>query len=125
MNQKLSPSDFGILMSLVSLITLVTSPAGAVMPTIVQFAASFYAKNEIEKVKGLFLRMVKLSAGIGVGIVIILLLFSHSVSRFFQIKNTNLLIISGITIFFGYLVIINSSFLQARLEFKLIYSMER
>lgn len=120
MNQKLSPSDFGILLSLVSLITLTTSPAGAVMPTIVQFAASFYAKNELEKVKGLFLRMIRLSAGIGISILVILLFFSEQVSRFFQIENSNLLVISGFTILFGYLVIICSSFLQAKLEFKRI-----
>ena len=120
MTRYLSVSDYGILASLVSVITLFTIPAMAVTPTVVRFGASYFANNELDKVRGLFYKIFALSAGIGILILICFILFHQAIGDFFNIHDTNFVILAGVTIAISYIGIVNNSLLQAKLKFMFI-----
>jgi len=57
MSRNVTVEGFGILASTFSLIALIGIPAGAIIPTIVNFAGSHFAKDDYGSVKALFLRL--------------------------------------------------------------------
>ncbi len=118
MTRNLSIEEYGIFASLVSFITLATLPAGAIVPTVVRFAASYFAQNELAKVRGLFLHVGKIAVLSGLSIFIILMLFLEQVANFFQIDNKYLIVIAGVCIFTGFLNVVNTALLQAKLAFR-------
>lgn len=120
MSRNLSVSDYGILASLISLLTLATLPAGSIIPTIINFAASYFAKGQLDMVRGLFFKITKLSLSVGIPIFIIFLLFPQRIGQFFNIPSGHLIIIVGFIIFIGFVGVTNSALLQAKLAFNFI-----
>lgn len=120
MTRNLSVADYGILASMISLITLFSIPAGSMTPTIVRFGASYFANNQLDQVRGLFLKIVRFTALVGFGILLIFIFFSKSIGDFFRIDNPFLIILAGVIIFFSYIGTINSGLLQAKLLFTFI-----
>lgn len=120
MVRNLPPADYGELTSLVSLVALSTMPAASLMPMLVNFAAKFYAKNEMSQIRGLFFRVTKVSSTVGVILFIFFVVFSPWIGSFLQIKNTSLIIITGFIALFGYIGVTNSAILQAKLAFTFI-----
>lgn len=118
MVRNLSVSDYGTLASLVSLITLATLPAGAAMPSIVKFAGTYFAKGDLDKAKGLFLKILKINFGSGLIIFLGIMFFSARLGNFFLIKDQFLLLVSGLSIIVGFSGAVNTGFLQAKLQFK-------
>ena len=120
MSRNLSVSDYGILASLMSLLTLATLPAGSIIPTIINFAASYFAKGELNLVRGLFFKVTKLSFLAGFCIFLVFFLFVESISQFFNISSESLIILLGFVIFLSYAGVINGALLQAKLAFGFI-----
>lgn len=123
MTRNLSISDYGILASLISIIALSSLPAGSFLPMVVNFAGSYFAKNEYYMVRSLFFRVIKFSGLFGIIMLLIFIIFSKKIGEFFNINNTSLIIISSFIVFLGYVNIINSALLQAKLAFKFITSL--
>lgn len=117
MSRNLSVADYGTLTSLVSLITLATMPAGAILPTIVHFSAKYFAHNDEAMAYGLFYKVGKLALGIGLLFLLIFIFGSTHIASFFKITDSSLLILPGLVVFCSYLAIMNSGFLQAKLAF--------
>lgn len=120
MTRNLSVSDYGILASIVSLITLSTLPAGAVVPMVINFAASYFAKGEFGKVSDLFFKVVKFLFFLGAIAFAIFLIFRKDIGHFFNIYNESLIVLTGIIVLTSFTGIVNSALLQARLSFKFI-----
>src|SRR3990167_11221210 len=59
MGRNLTVEGFGILASTFSLISLIAIPAGSIIPTIVSFAGSHFAKEDYGSVKAFFLKNIK------------------------------------------------------------------
>jgi len=116
-SRNLSVADYGVLASLVSLFVLASMPAGSVMPTVVKFAAEYYASNEIGKIKGLYIKVGKLMLIMGAFFFIIFAVFNKEVAGFFHISDPNLVIIAGLIVLVSYLGSLNVAFLQGRLLF--------
>jgi O-antigen/teichoic acid export membrane protein len=112
--------DYGILASLISLITLPTLAAGAIIPTVVNFAGSFFAKNKIGEASGLFFKISKYFIILGGVFVLLFIIFSQNLSKFLHIPNTTYIVIAGFCVFFGFIGAVNTAFLQAQLAFKSI-----
>ncbi len=117
MSKTLIPRDYGTLISLVSIITLVTFPAGAVTPTIVRFAGVYFANKDYDNLRGLFWKLTKAYSFIGLTLLFIFLLFTNQIGEFFHIQNIALIRFSAFMILIGYIGVANSAFLQARLDF--------
>lgn len=118
MSRNLSVVDYGVLARLTSFFMLAALPATAVLPTILHFASTYFAKNEYMMVRGLFLKLAKILLLVGFGITAIVLLFQQHISNFFHITNTFLLIVACIVVLVGFLSTINTGLLQAKLAFR-------
>lgn len=118
MTRYLSVSDYGILLSIVSLFTLATIPAGAVNPMVINFAGFYIAKNEMGKLRDLFFKILKFMSFIGFVIFAFFLIFSNSIGSFFRINSQLLIIFTGFMVFVTFVGIVNNALLQAKLLFK-------
>ena len=120
MSRNLRVEDYGILTSLISLIGLVVTPVGAIIPTVVNFAGSRFAKEEYEQVRVFFLKIIKPLILAGFILLFCFIVFTKTIGDFFHIKDQSLIVITGLIVFLGYIGIVNSGLLQAKLAFKFI-----
>lgn len=120
MSRNLLPADYGTLVSLISLMTLSTLPASAVIPTIVNFGASYFAKKDFSMTRGLFLKVTKPFLIFGVFAFAIFFIFTKTISQFLNIQNESLLILTGLSVLLSFVSIANIPLLQAKLEFTFI-----
>ena len=120
MSRNLSFTDYGILVSIFSLTTLIALPVGAVIPTLVYFFASFFAKEDYGMVRGLYIRVTKYSFFVGFIIFLLFFVFRSAISGFFQIENTVFLILAGFGILISFLGVANQPLLQAKLSFSFL-----
>ncbi len=117
MLNHLTRADYGTLASLVSIITLFALAIDSFTPTIVHFAATYFAKKEYDMVRGLFNTFTKGTSLLGIVIFFIFLLFSKQISYFFHIQEYSLIILTGIIVMFNIIFVVNRSMLQAQLAF--------
>ena len=120
MSRNLRVEDYGILTSIISLIGLVVTPVAAIIPTVVNFAGSRFAKEEYEQVRLFFLKIIKPLILVGFILLFCFIVFTKTIGDFFHIKDQSLIIITGFIVFLGYIGIVNSGLLQAKLAFKFI-----
>ena len=120
MTRNLTVADYGILASLISLISLLGLPASAVVPTVTQFGASYFAKEELHMVRGLFFKVSIPLFFVSFLSFLFLLFFQKEVGLFFHIHDTTLIILVGIIIVLGFLSVINTALLQGKLAFSFI-----
>jgi O-antigen/teichoic acid export membrane protein len=120
MSRNLSVADYGVLASLVSLVVLAGMPAGAVLPTVVKFAAEYFAKNEIGKIKGLYFKVGKIMLVLGAVFFIIFSIFAREIAGFFHINNPELVTIAGLVVMISFVGTVNGAFLQGKLLFGFI-----
>jgi len=120
MSRNLAVEDYGILASVISLIGLVTTPVGAVIPTVINFAGSRFAKEEYEEIRIFFLKIIKPLILIGFIFLFSFIIFTKSIGDFFHIKDQSLVVTAGFIVFVVYVGVINGGLLQAKLAFKFI-----
>lgn len=120
MGRNLAVEDYGILASVIALLALMTTPVGAVIPTVVNFAGSRFAKGEYGEVRIFFLKIIKPLIFIGFIFLFCFLIFTERIGDFFHIKDQSLIVIAGFIVFVGYVGVINGGLLQAKLAFKFI-----
>lgn len=118
MTRNLTVADYGILASLMSLITLTTIPAGALFPTVVKFAASYFAKNELDMVRGLFFKVSKLTIPLGLMALVIFIIFNQQISQFFRIRDSMWILLVGAIVAISFISVPNQPILQAKLAFR-------
>lgn len=117
MFQTLTPADNGVLATIVSFILLFTLIADSLMPTVVHFAASYFAKNEIDKIRGLFWKFLKIFFIIGAILILVFLVTSPAVAGFFKIDNKWLVILAACIVFVNMMANLNRAIIQAKLLF--------
>lgn len=120
MARNLSVSDYGILASMMALMALSTIPAGAILPTVVRFGASYFAKGDLAGVRGLFFKVTKPYSLIA-GLIFCALFLSRSlIGQFFHIQDQSLILIVGLMVSIGYAGVVLQPLLQAKLAFRMI-----
>ncbi len=113
----ITPAEYGIFASMVSLITLLSVPNQFLTTTITQFATSFYAKHELDKVKALY-KMLYVMLTIVSGVILFcFFLFLHQLQNFLHVTSSFAFIITGVIIGLSYLSIVNAAYLQSLLRF--------
>lgn len=120
MSRNLTVEGFGILASTFSLIGLIGIPAGSIVPTIVNFAGSHFAKDDYGSVKTLFLKIIKPLSVISIFMLFSFVIFANQIGGFFKITDRSIVVIIGISVALAYIVIVSSGLLQAKLAFKFI-----
>ncbi|RJQ25248.1 hypothetical protein C4577_06115, partial [Candidatus Parcubacteria bacterium] len=120
MTRNLSVADYGALAGLLSLTTVFGLIGGAFAPTIVTFAGGYFAKKEYDKAKSLFYKLSLLSFLLGFIIFINFILFKKQIGIFFNISEVSLIPLIGLMILLGYMTIVNTAFLQAKLAFSFL-----
>jgi O-antigen/teichoic acid export membrane protein len=120
MSRNLSIADYGILTSLISLVSIFGFRAGSVVPTVVNFAAIYFAKEKLDNVRSLYFKVSKFFSGVGIIILVAFFVFAGQIGDFFNIHNNSLIFLAGINIFIGFISVANMPLLQARLSFKFI-----
>ncbi len=117
MSRNLSIADYGILASVISMISFPSLVTGAVAPLVTNFAASYFALNQLDKVRGLYIKIIKLLFLIGILVTSLFFIFIPQISGFFHIENRTILLITDLIIFLAFIGIVNMSLLQAKLAF--------
>lgn len=120
MSRNLSIADYGTFASLVSIITLTFVVAGAGIPTVVNFAASYFATDDTERLKALYIICTEYYLFGGSILFFIFLFFPGQIGQFFNVHNNTLIILVGFTLFAIFVSMVNASFLQAKLSFMYI-----
>ena len=120
MSRNLTVEGFGILASTFSLISLIAIPAGSIIPTIVSFAGSHFAKEDYGSVKAFFLKIIKPLLMASIVMLFCFFVFAGYIGDFFKIEDRTIIVIIGISVAFAYIGILSSGLLQAKLAFKYI-----
>jgi len=120
MSRNVTVEGFGILASTFSLIALIGIPAGAIIPTIVNFAGSHFAKDDYGSVKALFFKIIKPLLAISILVLFFFFIFAGSIGNFFKINDHSIVLIIGISVALAYVGIVSNGLLQAKLAFKYI-----
>ena len=76
MSRTLPVTDYGILATIISLITFPSLIVTAVNPVIVRFAGDYFAKNEQMLLHGLYLKFFKFLLCIGIMVFLLMLVFN-------------------------------------------------
>lgn len=118
MSRNLKVEEYGVLISLISIITLLSIPAGAFTPTILTVAGKYFAQNDYSRLHGFYFKMIKPLVVLGAVLLIIFLIFSRFIGDFFHISNPFLLTISAFAIFLVYITTLSNTLLQAKLAFR-------
>lgn len=117
MMRNLSVGDYGILASLVSLVTIASIPAGAFVPTIVRFGGFYFAKNDYEMLRGFYFKINRVCFFLAFIFIGFFIIFSQKIGLFFRINDTFLILLVGLSVAFGFIGILNIGILQAKLSF--------
>lgn len=118
--RSLTTTDYGIYASLLSIITLAGVLVQSFQPIIVRFATGYFAKNQIGYAQTLYFKSGKLLLIFSVSIFIIFFIFLNQISEYLHLKNNSYVIFVGFVVASQYIGIINTSFLQSLLKFKII-----
>lgn len=120
MASHLSVSNYGILASLITLITLPGYAATALSPLINQFAGKAFAEGNIAKVNGLYRKITKFVFLSGFCFFLLFIVFINTIGKFFAIHDTTILVLTDFAILLSLFIIVNNSFIQAKLAFNFI-----
>ncbi len=118
MSRNLIVEEYGLLTSIVSLITLLSIPAGAVTPTVVSTAGEYFANKKNNFLHAFYIKLFRPLAISGVILMVLFFVFSKQAEAFFNIHNPLLFFIAIICVLISYMTTLNNSFAQASLAFR-------
>lgn len=117
MTRNLSNADYGVLASIISVISFPALIAAAMIPLVINFAGTFFAQGKLDMARGFYYKIMKFFFILSLILFIGFLLFIPTLSDFLHIHDTPLLIMTSFIIFLGTISVINIAFIQAKLAF--------
>lgn len=119
MSRYLSVVEYGILVSLTTLVFLPGIFAQSIIPTTISFATTFITQKDEGSLKGLFIKINKLMIFFGILLALIFTILNTQIATFLNITGIERFVsFLGLIIFFGLMSNVNMAFLQAKLSFK-------
>jgi len=115
--RSLTYADYAIFASLISVIALASIPAGSINTVIVKFATGYHAKNELGKIKLLYIKFFKFILAFSFSTFLFFVIFASTISSFLRLDNIWYVILVGFILMFFYLNVLNTAFLQSLLKF--------
>jgi O-antigen/teichoic acid export membrane protein len=120
--RTLSYADYGTYSSLLSIITLLVIPCGALTAVIVRYATQFFTKGENERA-GAFYKKSFIYLFVFVLILFFGLILLYPVtSKFLKINEFGFIVLTGLAVAISYLANLNIAFIQSLLRFRLMGS---
>ncbi|MDD5086274.1 MAG: oligosaccharide flippase family protein [Candidatus Nanoarchaeia archaeon] len=117
MARMLGPSDYGVLAVLMSIVYIFSIPSEAIQTIVTRYTSKFNIKKEYGKIKDLLFRSLGKGAVFSLIVFLIFLFISIFLSSWLNI-NFYLLGITGIVIFFSFLIPITRGVMQGTKKFK-------
>lgn len=117
MTRNLSNADYGVLASIISVISFPALIAAATIPLVINFAGTFFAQGKLDMARAFYYKIMKFFFILSLFLFVSFLLFIPSLSNFLHINDTPLLIMTSFIIFLGIISVINTAFIQAKLAF--------
>jgi len=117
MLRNLTVTEYGVFASIMSLIVFPALVGNAIGPMVVRFAGDYFAKESISLLRGLYIKINKLLLVASIVTFFVFLLLIPTISSFFHLRDTNILLMTDVIIFFSLIGVINMAFLQAKLAF--------
>lgn len=118
MGRYLGPSDYGSLVSLISLIAIIGVPATTIQTSVMKFSATFKAEKTENKINFLIKYLNKKILLFSLICLIVLIASSNLLSNFLNLSSIFPLIILSFSIVFLFLLPINRGVLQGIQDFK-------
>lgn len=115
--RNLTPSDYGVYASLLSLYTLAAIPNQSIIPIVVRFATDYFAQSEINKAADFYSRVFKFVSVLSLFIFLLFVLLSPLISNFLHLPNNWFVVLTGFSVSIVYLATVNTAFLQSILKF--------
>lgn len=112
MVRNLSTVDYGILNSLLSLLLIVSVPAGTIQTVITKFSSGFHGRGQWRKIRDFLAGSVNKIFILGLALFLIIILTSKYISSFFQIPTTAPVIIVGLLMLVSFITPITLGGLQ-------------
>ena len=116
--RMLGPSEYGVLISIISLLYISGALVGAIQNTLVKKTSNYFAEGDLNKVRILFYSITKRLFIATAIIFILLLIFINQITKFLKLDSVYPLIFLGIMIIGGSLVAIGRGVLQGVQNFK-------
>jgi len=118
--RELTYAEYGVLASLLSLVTLFTIPASSLSAVIVRYATNFFAEKKTKQAGALYKKSFIWLIVIGIGVNVLFFLLFPIFSNFLKIDNLPLVMITAISVSMFYFATLNMSFIQSMLKFRLL-----
>lgn len=117
MGHLLGPADYGIFVSLMAFLTIISVPSGVLQTAAIKFSSVFLANQEEGKIKYLLNYLSKKTILFSFLVFIVLIIFSLPLSKFLKISTFYPLIILAFSIPAVFLLPINRGILQGMQKF--------
>lgn len=117
MGHLLGPADYGIFVSLMAFLTIISVPSGVLQTAAIKFSSVFLANQEEGKIKYLLNYLSKKTILFSFLVFIVLIIFSWPLSKFLKINTFYPLIILAFSIPAVFLLPINRGILQGMQKF--------
>jgi O-antigen/teichoic acid export membrane protein len=118
MGRVLGPEEYGILGSLIAIISIASIPLGAVQISIANFTSKLNAKGEVGKIKSLLLRSFRKLFVFGFIFFALLAVASSLIAGFLNIPSFVPIILIGTSLIFSFVLPVNFGVLQGVQDFK-------
>jgi len=112
LGRMLGPADYGILMSLISLLMIISVPAGALQTVITKYVSQFKAKEEYAKINRLILVSIKRLFWYGLLAFLVFAFLSGYVAAFLRIPSRVPVIVLGLVLLVSIILPVLSGGLQ-------------
>lgn len=120
MGRMLGPSDYGVLVSLISLFYILSIPLGTFTLVMVKFVSLLKGKKDFDSISGLFKVITKRILPLSLFVFLVLLLLTPLVTSFLHLSSYIPFIIVLGGFFIGIFSTVNRAFLQGLLRFGFI-----
>lgn len=117
MAKMLGPLDYGVLAALMSIVYIFGIPSEAIQTVLAKYTSRFRVKNENGKIKDLLLKSLKKAARFSLIFFLLFLILSVFLSSLLKI-NYFLLALTGLLIFYSFIIPINRGILQGSKKFR-------
>ena len=117
MTRNLSVSDYGTMVSLASVILLLALAADSLVPSVMRFAGSYFAKKQVAKAREFFWKLNNVSFMFSGVLLAAFIVFNKSIGSFLKINDSFLIFITGLSVFMLFLTALNRGMILAKLSF--------
>jgi O-antigen/teichoic acid export membrane protein len=120
MGRLLPVSEYGMLLSIISLIGLLTVFQSALTSLFAKFSAKFSAAGDIQALNGLRINGIKTVLTVAIIFFVLLILFTNIIDSFLHLSNKIFWVLASISVFFSILSSFTVGVLQGQLRFILL-----